>query len=141
MVKAPNHPADRLARRIEELKAPICVGLDPVLDRLPRSLLPVKPDPESAASALRDFSLGVLDAIEGLSPAVKIQSACFERYGHQGVQVVEDLVAEAESRKTEVILDVKRGDIGISAATQGLVNRPSLSVAGLRALSPHRLRW
>lgn len=114
-MNAPDHPADRLLRRICELKAPICVGLDPVLDRLPDSLKPPHLDPNSAVSAIRDFCLGVLDAISGLAPCIKIQSACFERYGHLGVRELEFLIAEAETRNLEVILDNKRGDIGISA--------------------------
>ena len=106
------HPADRLLDAIEIVGAPACVGLDPVLERLPRTL-------EADAAPVRRleaFSLGVLDAIAGRVPAVKPQSACFERYGAAGVEALGRVVARARALDLVVVLDAKRGDIGISAS-------------------------
>ncbi|MCZ6835394.1 MAG: orotidine-5'-phosphate decarboxylase [Planctomycetota bacterium] len=97
--------------RIETLAAPVCVGLDPVVDRLPDCLR----DGSEPIAAILDFSLGVLEAVAGHTPCVKLQSACYERYGPAGIQVLFECITKAEQLDLEVILDFKRGDIGISA--------------------------
>ncbi len=110
------HFADALLAAIDRHAAPICVGLDPVLDRLPADLAP-KPGAsrDVAARAIRDFSIHVLDAIAGVAPAVKPQSACFERFGAPGLAALEEVCRAARERGLIVILDVKRGDIGVTA--------------------------
>ncbi len=90
--------------------APVCVGLDPVLERVPSSI--AEGDP---ASQILRFSLGVIDAIAPIVACVKLQSACYERYGSAGVAALHDAAAAAKTYGLEVILDAKRGDIGISA--------------------------
>ncbi|UCD74581.1 MAG: orotidine-5'-phosphate decarboxylase [Phycisphaerales bacterium] len=110
----PAHAADRLIEAIERLAAPVCVGIDPVVERLPAVTESGK-DPQIAAGAIRSFVLGLLDAAADCVPCVKFQSACFERYGHRGIAILEELIAEARQRNLQVILDAKRGDIGISA--------------------------
>lgn len=107
------HAADRLLDAITRVGAPVCVGLDPVLDRLPQALRPR--GSAGAAAAIGSFCLGVLDAVAPHVPCVKLQSACFERYGPAGVETLGRLVGEAKQRGLQVILDAKRGDIGISA--------------------------
>jgi 3-keto-L-gulonate-6-phosphate decarboxylase len=47
--------------------------------------------------------------------AVKFQSACFERYGGRGGVVLEECIREAVRHGLVVVLDVKRGDIGLTA--------------------------
>lgn len=97
---------------VQRLAAPVCVGLDPVYDRLPALLQSSSQNP---AAALADFCRGVLDATAGVAPCVKIQAACFERYRSAGVEAMWRVVRDASERGFEVILDAKRGDIGISA--------------------------
>lgn len=106
-----NHPADHLTAAIEQVGNPACVGLDPVLERLPASCL-VAAQP---VDAIKRFCFGVLDAISGHVGVCKIQSACFERHGSAGVEVLDALCARAREVGLQVILDYKRGDIGISA--------------------------
>jgi orotidine-5'-phosphate decarboxylase len=110
------HAADRLLDAIDRIAAPVCVGLDPVIGRLPESMRPPDDSPTSTAGLIRSFTLGVLDAVAGRVPCVKFQSACYERYGQAGVQALLRAIGEAKSRGLEVILDAKRGDIGISAS-------------------------
>lgn len=100
----------RLRARLNTAAAPVCVGLDPVADRLPPELADVDP-----VLAIEAFSRGVLAAVEGIVPCVKVQSACFERYGHRGVAALERVIATATEAGFETILDAKRGDIGVSA--------------------------
>lgn len=113
------HPADRLLERIAARRAPVCVGLDPVLDRLPEDVRPpggADAPREDAAAAIEAFCRRVLARVAAHVPAVKPQSACFERYGSPGVRALEAVVAEARRLGLEVLLDVKRGDIGATAA-------------------------
>ncbi len=109
-----DHPADRLLAAIERAGAPVCVGIDPVVSRLPQAL-PAETGPREAVAALASFTLGVLDAVAGTVPCVKFQSACFERYRHIGVEALYRLIGEARGRNLQVILDAKRGDIGLTA--------------------------
>lgn len=109
------HPADRLLASIEAAGAPTCVGLDPVAEKLPAPLRPTVGD-DAAAVAIEAFSTGVIDAVAGIAPAVKVQAACFERHGPAGFAALARTLAHASRvPNLEVILDFKRGDIGISA--------------------------
>ena len=114
----PTHFADELTDRCQACGAPVCVGMDPVFERLPCSLRQGL-DPRSplqAVGAIRAFVEGVLEAVRAHVPCVKFQSACFERYGHEGVRAYHELVSAAAESGLLVIGDAKRGDIGISAA-------------------------
>jgi orotidine-5'-phosphate decarboxylase len=106
----PAHAADRLLAAIDRLRAPVCVGIDPVLERLPAA---VRAD--RGVDAIGRFVTDLLAAIAGRVPCVKFQSACFERYGADGVATLHDGISRARALGFEVILDAKRGDIGISA--------------------------
>jgi len=100
--------ADRLLGAIEQANSPVCVGIDPVRERLPSDFDKV-PDP---VRAIEHFSRVVLEIVAGIVPAVKVQVAYFERYGSEGLAAYERIVAEALSAGLVVIGDVKRGDIG-----------------------------
>ncbi len=100
-------PAKRLVEAMDRSGGAACVGLDPVLDRLPGG---------RSIDAVRSFSLGVIDAVADHVACVKVQSACYERHGPEGVAIVDDVLAAAAERNLPVILDAKRGDIGVSAA-------------------------
>jgi len=112
----PGHVADRLMLLIEQRAAPVCVGLDPVLEKLPDALKPKSSSLAAAADAVRRFSESVIAAVASIVPCIKVQSACFERFGFAGVQALEQVVNAAGQAGLCVILDAKRGDIGISAA-------------------------
>lgn len=90
--------------------APLCVGIDPVLEQLPESV--ATGDPGESFEA---FSRGVIDAIAPHAAAAKFQSACYERLGATGITVLESSIRAARDAGLAVILDAKRGDIGISA--------------------------
>lgn len=126
------HFADRVAGAIDRRRTPACVGLDPVLERLPE---PVRLAHDDAATAIAVFCSGVIKAVAPIVPAIKIQSACFERYGDQGVRALRSTVLEARAAGLIVILDAKRGDIGISAehyaaaAFEGAASADALTVS------------
>lgn len=107
--------ADRLCAAMERLDAPACVGLDPVVESLPDDLRAQARDDDSSAAMIERFSMGVLDAVRGVVPAVKVQSACYERFGAPGFGAMERVCAHAKKNDLLVVLDAKRGDIGVSA--------------------------
>ncbi|MFN9077126.1 MAG: orotidine-5'-phosphate decarboxylase [bacterium] len=110
------HAADHLVARVAKVDAATCVGLDPVLDRLPASLRPADPSNDAAcASAIEAFSVGVIDSVHESCAAVKIQAACYERYGAAGFAAMGRVLAHARASGLSVVYDAKRGDIGISA--------------------------
>jgi len=120
--------ADRLLLAIREKKAPVCVGLDPVLERLPSTILqkfglhltketgraPVV-DREVAVRAIQTFGEELLSTVAPFVPAVKINIAFFEPYGADGIRVYHALIRLARRLGLIVIGDVKRADIGHSA--------------------------
>ena len=109
-----NHPADRLLQAIERCAAPVCVGLDPVLERLPLSVRAEVDLPEANIEAISRFSVEVIEAISPHIPVVKFQSACYERFGSAGIRVLHHAMDKAASLGMQVILDAKRGDIGLT---------------------------
>lgn len=94
--------------------APVCVGLDPVAERLPASIRSATGD--DPVRGIEAFSRAVVEAVAPAVPCIKIQSACFERYGAAGFAVMARVIAEARALGLIVILDGKRGDIGLSTA-------------------------
>lgn len=114
------HFADRLIEACREKTTPICVGIDPVYEKLPGSLRrEINPKESTEISprlqCIDSFCREVFRVVAPHVPCVKIQSACFERYGWQGVQVCHELVTQAKRQGLVCILDAKRGDIGISS--------------------------
>jgi orotidine-5'-phosphate decarboxylase len=96
-------------------KSAACVGLDPVLEKLPE---PLRAEHWEPVRAIDHFCRAVLDALAAAPRPVSIvkpQAACFERYGSQGWSVLEHTVRHARDLGMLVILDAKRGDIGVSA--------------------------
>jgi len=109
------HAADLLCHRVAEVGSATCVGLDPVVERLPAELAPATTASRECAAAIEAFSLGVIEAVSGDAAAVKIQAACYERFGSEGYAAMCRVLAAARASGLAVVLDFKRGDIGISA--------------------------
>jgi orotidine-5'-phosphate decarboxylase len=111
---------DRLLDAIDYSHAPICVGIDPILESLPdevRGKFASSDDhAESAIDAIFDFVTRVLKVVSPHVPIVKFQSAYFEKYLWEGVESYYSLVQEAKHLGLLVIGDVKRGDIGSTAS-------------------------
>jgi orotidine-5'-phosphate decarboxylase len=97
-----------------------------VVEKLPPGL---SSDP---AIAIEEFAKGVIDSIRGTIAVIKPQSACFERFGSAGFRAMERTIAHAKAAGLWVVLDAKRGDIGISAehyaAAAGNLGADSITV-------------
>ncbi len=103
----------RLVQRIQETKAPICVGLDPTPNLVPKILLNKYPtDPDGICQATWEFNREIIDAVYDLIPAVKPQLAMYEQFGLAGMKLYQKTVDYAKSKGLIVIADGKRGDIG-----------------------------
>lgn len=89
---------------------PLCVGIDPH-----PSLLASWGLTDDVAGVAR-FSETVVEALAGRVAAVKPQSAFYERFGSRGVAILESIIRQLHGSRTLVVLDVKRGDIGSTAA-------------------------
>lgn len=111
--------ADRLEHAIAQKGSPALVGLDPFLDRIPGEFAGVHDESatvQEKANAMGDFLCAVIDLIAERVAVVKPQSAFFEVLGAAGVAQWERVVAHAKDAGLLVIGDVKRGDIGSTAA-------------------------
>ncbi len=108
--------SDRLAAAIDRTGTVACVGIDPVVDRFPPDMRPPNPaDFGASANCIRRFCDGVIDAVREHVPIVKFQSACFERYGEHGIIALRQSIIHAHQAGLLVLLDAKRGDIGVTA--------------------------
>ncbi len=111
---------DHLQTLIKAKKNPTVAGLDPKPEYVPPHLLKASLDKygetlEGAADAIFQFNVGLMDALCDIVPAVKPQSAYYERLGWQGMLVLEKTIRYAQKKGFFVIADVKRGDIGSTA--------------------------
>lgn len=111
------HFADRYIEASRRLGNPLCVGLDPHLERIPHEfglrLDDLASDP--SADAVEAFFSLVIELSAGKVPIVKPQIAFFEQLGWRGLRVLERLVTRARESGLLVLLDAKRGDIGSTA--------------------------
>ncbi|MBX7267882.1 orotidine-5'-phosphate decarboxylase [Micromonospora sp. Llam7] len=95
----------RLHRAVGE-RGPLCVGIDPHPALLARWGL------ADDVQGLSRFARIVVEALGDRVAVVKPQSAFFERFGSQGVAVLESTIRQLRESGSLVLLDVKRGDIG-----------------------------
>lgn len=118
--------ADKLIEAVRAKGNPICVGLDPRLDKIPESIkqraLAARDgqgdalSPMGAAAwALLEFNKGIIDAVCDLVPVVKPQIAFYEIFGAEGVKAYEQTLKYAKGKGLLTIADAKRNDIGSTA--------------------------
>lgn len=98
------HFADVLTDATQK-KSPVCVGLDPALDKLPEGIT-------RDAKGLLDFSTGIIDAVKDIAACVKPQMAYYEVLGWEGMRAFWNTCAYAKLHGLLVIADGKRNDIG-----------------------------
>jgi orotidine-5'-phosphate decarboxylase len=100
-----NSYGERLAALITE-RGPLCVGVDPHPSLLTSWGL------AADAQGLERCARGMIEALGGIVPVFKPQSAFFEAYGAAGIAVLERTLADIKAAGAISLLDVKRGDIG-----------------------------
>lgn len=120
---------DRLIEAINTTQNPSVVGLDPTEALVPAQVVAsfadevresVESEEELQAAQLAvayyEFNRTIIDAVAGIVPAVKPQIAMYEALGPAGVDVYAMTCEYARERGLYVLADVKRGDIGSTAA-------------------------
>ena len=111
----------KLADKIKKTHAPICVGLDPMLNYIPEHILKKAfaeygETLEGAAEAIWQYNKGIIDATYDLIPSVKPRIAMYEQFGIEGLNAFKKTVDYCHEKDLIVIGDVKRGDIGSTSA-------------------------
>lgn len=111
---------DVLQEKIIRMKNPTVVGLDPKPEYVPEHIRKASYEQfgetlEGAADAIFQFNKGLIDALCDVVPAVKPQSAYYERLGWHGMAALEKTIRYAHEKGMYVIADIKRGDIGSTA--------------------------
>lgn len=107
---------DRLFDRIRRTNSRVCLGIDPRPEAHPLTH-PARfdGDPAQTARAVVHYFQAVIQATHDAVACYKLQSARFEVLGVPGVIALAQLIADVRARGVPVILDAKRGDIGVSA--------------------------
>lgn len=131
---------DMLQERIRKLKNPVMVGLDPYLPILPPHIVRDAFDEHGqtlrgAAEAYYRFCTELLDRLAEIVPAVKIQSACFEALGADGILQMQRISKYAKERGYYVLIDSMRGDVGSVAEIYAQAMFGTVSVGE----TPHKL--
>lgn len=125
----------KLIRKIDQTKAPICVGLDPQLSFIPSHIKAdayqrLGANPEGAAEALWNFNREIIDEIYDLIPAVKPQIAMYEQLGIPGLVIYQRTVDYCKEKGLIVIGDAKRGDIGSTSEAYAKAHLGSTEIEG-----------
>ena len=107
---------DQLQKMIRKLKNPCMLGLDPTPEVVPPHVFAQAYSAfdytlRAQAEAYRRFCTELLDAFKGIIPAVKLQTACFEALGFEGVKVMQELLHYARGQRYYVLLDAMRSDV------------------------------
>ena len=112
---------DVLQDKIRAMKNPTVAGLDARIEYVPEHIRRAAFEElgvgrNGAAEAIYQFNVGLIDALCDIVPAVKPQSAYYENLGWPGLEVLERTIRYAKEKGMFVIADIKRGDIGSTAA-------------------------
>lgn len=112
---------NKLIKKIEDLSAPIVVGLDPMLSYVPKHITKKAFEEKGenlsgAAEAIWQFNKEIIDATYDLIPAVKPQIAMYEQFGVEGIIAFKKTVDYCKEKDLIVIGDIKRGDIGSTSS-------------------------
>ncbi|MCC8109834.1 MAG: orotidine-5'-phosphate decarboxylase, partial [Planctomycetes bacterium] len=129
---------DRLDQAVREKRSVAVVGIDPTLALLPPDLASqAREGTTGLYTAISDFCVGIVTAVADLVPAVKPNIAFFEAFGMHGLSIYKSVCLTAYNTGLLVIGDVKRGDIGSTAAAyaEGLLSAPPVDLQEIATLS------
>ncbi|EOS42686.1 orotidine-5'-phosphate decarboxylase [Lachnospiraceae bacterium JLR.KK009] len=126
---------DKLIHKIKKTKAPIVVGLDPMLSYIPEHIQKKAFEAhgetlEGAAEAIWQFNKEIVDHTADLIPAVKPQIAMYEQFGIPGLEAFKKTVDYCHGKDLVVIGDAKRGDIGSTSAAYAAGHLGTVTVGG-----------
>lgn len=125
----------KLIDKIKSKSAPICIGLDPMLDYIPafikeEAFSKYGKSLEGAAEAIWQFNKAIIDETYDLVPSVKPQIAMYEQFGVAGLVIYEKTVSYCQEKGLIVIGDAKRGDIGSTSAAYATAHIGKIVIDG-----------
>lgn len=104
---------DRLISILQEKNNPTVLGLDTQFSYVPKNFARKY---ASSSEAIFAFNAVLLEELQDIIGAVKIQTAYYELLGTDGIVCMQKTAQLATSLGYSVIIDGKRGDIGATAA-------------------------
>ena len=108
---------DLLIDKIKQMNNPTVMGLDPRYDMLPECIkAKYEKSMHGACQAILEYNKKLIDATCDIIPAVKPQIAFYEMFGIEGMEIFKKTCEYAKEKGMLVIADIKRGDIGTTAA-------------------------
>ncbi len=102
---------DNLIKKSKETNSIVCMGLDPVLEKIPLK--------GTTEQVLEKFFQDILNAAisENTLPSiVKPNIAFYEQYGFEGLRALKNIITAYQKQDIPVLLDAKRADIGKTSA-------------------------
>lgn len=108
---------DKLINKIKETNNPTVIGLDPRYEMLPKCVTSKYDQTlEGVAKAIIEYNKALIDSTCDIIPAIKPQIAFYEMFGIPGMEAFRETCQYAKEKGMIVIADIKRGDIGSTAA-------------------------
>ena len=98
---------DHLRVRAKKVNSIVCMGMDPIIEKIP-----IKGEP---CRIIEEFYIHILKEmnIRNSHPAIiKPNIAYFEQYGIDGLNALKSIISQYKSSGIPTLLDAKRGDIG-----------------------------
>lgn len=97
----------KLEKRMDKTKSLVCVGLDPVLEKLPERF-------KETADPFFEFGKWIIDQTHQDVIAYKPNSAFYETNGSDGIRSLKKVCDYLKENYSDIplIIDAKRGDIG-----------------------------
>lgn len=131
---------NKLIENIKKTKAPIVVGLDPMLNYIPKHIQDKAFNEygetlKGASEAIWEYNKKIVDAVYDLIPAVKPQIAMYEQFGIEGLVAFKKTVDYCKSKGLVVIGDIKRGDIGSTSEAYAVGHLGKVKI-GSKTISP-----
>lgn len=128
---------NKLIKKIQANKAPIVVGLDPMLSYTPdhikeNAYREYGETLQGAGEAIWQFNKAIVDATYDLIPAVKPQIAMYEQFGIEGLIAFKKTIDYCKEKDLVVIGDVKRGDIGSTSEAYAVGHLGKVRIGGKR---------
>jgi orotidine-5'-phosphate decarboxylase len=102
---------DALQQEAETKKSIVCMGMDPIIEKIP-----VGGKPNRAIVGFFSQILNAMEAEDVWPGIVKPNYAFFAQYGFDGLKALKEVIDLYKKKGLLVILDAKRGDIGKTSA-------------------------
>lgn len=115
--------------KLAQARSGFCLGLDPTPELLLAYGL------SDNAQGLKSFCRIIVEAAQDHLSLIKPQSAYFERFGPQGMEIMGDTIKDFQKSGTLVLLDVKRSDIGSTLSAYAEAYLGSASAFGGDAMT------